>query len=1434
MNRLSESVLGPDNQPTLYQRTVADSNGRDSEWLAKAALIGFGAHGLGKAFGKNLYADAANRFSSITRAMGKYVKQADLIPDFIQRGVPYSVGKGKWGAELENGIKLSSMSLVQDIAAAHYVLDDPARQGVRTQLKTTFAKHFQALGNRSGAQPSLHVGMKGVTIGDVLSDAANVDFYETKLLKSAISKGWLTENALLDPNLYRSASGKLMDTRMLQPSHALGEISKTLFDPFGAITSLRSFTKNARTVGIVSSRVKDNTSALFVGGNVYDYQAGALVKTASGKTLGAVNDARYMASLLRESPELITKTQPTNFFEQIQEATGVGPAFHDRRTGLFQITKTFFQNLKAIATGEGVLYGHEYKYAHESAIQTVLEPYVYSGTTGKGNTIVKGKFAGKRFLELQDLRGDNVLGIPLTGRVRGVYRRFAAYAGLSSDASVVSREAMERASKGGPPISKDDLIVKYGRSGIKSTEKVIGKGVKPTAVTLTGDLDKYVRPSDYAASADPVDRIYDFANWMTVRLNKLTSSSLLGIGFRPSGNLLANTARVAAIPMLYHFGKEAAMYGNYMLGQVLGQGPLEYAADIYTNMRVGQQKAREKLGITAAADKFENRLFPGLDLGVLGSIGAGIAGALTAEKKGVIKGLLAFAGLYGAIGGPNVAQSSQSLQNVYSGEEKVAVRKNRWWLLGYQPFKGGQIDYYKPSWYTEFKSKAYDVNLYGSESGYWRYGSSLPTPSNMFGLRNLIDPYHVERMNYYDRPYPTTAKMFENVPIFGPVLADTIGEIIKPVQRMHGDSQSTMIASSNISQRSVPTNAAKELGIPDVPVSAVNLSRPDILKDRLQKYANIGLEPTGLWKFALGLFGVTFDQEYKLASANNMTSPGRRFYEANLGGLFGETEFLRRFMLAEYDNPASINRQINPISNTMPRWLPGADSEYQGDRQYFTDFTKGDAYTKIAKGEYRLPGRGYESVNRLYSGTSGVYSDVDKYLILADVAPYSEAYYHFEGIVNKTPLDPYWRNKVTQAQNQRKNKSLRFEFESNSTQDNLAHLNEFAITRNIRKAWTGISQEGLSNIPIVGAKLFPYKNAYDQYLSDVVEGDTFADWRHPYQSIVRPALYSTIGENPLFATKRGFQMGALVSSPAAAFLQPFPIVSANPVQSTIAGAAIGGLGSTVRMLATGSLSHGWVPPHVKKERETAEYFDKLKYAKYRHLQGVAEEEGNKKLASVFASQARQTVTYGEAQFATQGSIAGYEAALDRDQRPYFDAFINAPSSSRNKILKVVPEHMGNVLQGIWKSQGASELGNPNQFADTEAVDYFNSHTLPGEDWAGWSPSVPEQAIRVKALDSHINGVSDNFHRFGIYPAQVQESRVRFPTLDTPSTNIHDTTSNIALQDTVSSSDKYGNPFVNVSHKRTSYGVGPRVDWFTAQVDDSRRDRTFAFYSDAYR
>ena len=692
--------------------------------------------------------------------------------------------------------------------------------------------------------------------------------------------------------------------------------------------------------------------------------------------------------------------------------------------------------------------------------------------------------------------------------------------------------------------------------------------------------------------------------------------------------------------------------------------------------------------------------------------------------------------------------------------------------------------------------------------------------------------------------------MLEEVPIFGPILSDTVGSLIKPRKKMHSKEMSFAVASSNIQQRQVPASAASRLGIPDIPGALVEFDRPDAVRDRLKKYANVGLEPAGIWKFALESFGVTFDKDYKLASADNMTSISRMFYNANLGGLLGETEFLRRFLMSDYGAPSKINGQLNPLANAMPRWLPGSLSENEQDRAYYYDFSRGDAYSKLMGGEYRLPGPGYETVNRLHSGTPGVYDEVDKFRVLADVAPYSAAYYKAQGAVEKMNLSPYWQEKVAQSSQYRDEKTQKFDFyrPQSMAEDYAERIGDYnaigGTAEVIRTGWAAAMSDGLAQIPIAGTKFFNYRDPVDHYRKFMVEGDSFADWKRPIETIVRPAAYDVAGSNPFVAAAKGAALmgmasGGLPGASVAKYLNPVQAMVNNQKASIVLGAALGGATSSMRMAATGQFTGGFIPPHINEERDLLEYFDRLKYAKYRALEGAAEESENYALGRSFAAEGRRTNTFGLSKFRMTGDAESYARTLDSRHREYFQAFTQTAPGRRSEVLGLVPDHMREVLAGVYGG-GATARNSKNsamayRAADDLTAGYFRDHALPDDDWMGWNPSVPETAIQIKAIQGGINGISDNIHRFGYYPNQEREVNLRFPSLPAslPPTTNTETASGLRLWLRNTFSDDEDNPFTGVAKFGQSVG-GNAMNSFIINMNDHRRDDVMGFIQDIYR
>lgn len=135
------------------------------------------------------------------------------------------------------------------------------------------------------------------------------------------------------------------------------------------------------------------------------------------------------------------------------------------------------------------------------------------------------------------------------------------------------------------------------------------------------------------------------------------------------------------------------------------------------------------------------------------------------------------------------------------------------------------------------------------------------------------------------------------------------------------------------------------------------------------------------------------DESKFIANAGDIDSFTRQFWDAGVGGLGGETAEIGRRFLPEF----SRRRRVNPLMNTMAdqhAWLP-------------EKFYMGDAYTKVINGEARLPGAGYEAINQLHPDqfASDGYGAIDRYKILADIAPNSPEYKYWKQIVKMMNSD---------------------------------------------------------------------------------------------------------------------------------------------------------------------------------------------------------------------------------------------------------------------------------------------------------------------------------------------------------------------------------------------------------------------------------------------
>lgn len=669
-------------------------------------------------------------------------------------------------------------------------------------------------------------------------------------------------------------------------------------------------------------------------------------------------------------------------------------------------------------------------------------------------------------------------------------------------------------------------------------------------------------------------------------------------------------------------------------------------------------------------------------------------------------------------------------------------------------------------------------------------------------------------------------------------------------------------------------------------------------------------EMAGIYGFSFRMLSGQTDEDlgFALDQSTRMSSYARSYWDQNLGsmdGIFGGefSEIFRRYL------PRDPRKQYyNPIRNTMPEWMPGVD--------YFTDFQHGDPYVKIAKGEMRLPGAAYETLNRLHPDQYGEYGAFDRFKILADVAPYSNEYgfwkrqvsfmnssgmlspemaeeakeireqvssrkdkYHYypyqyknakidqetvtvtrvldaetfltkehpnnpiklagiqipsdavnaqewlykyihEGAKLKIGVDadplfrvrddsmntiravvyssggegPFYTDQKGQSLNsilvgqdfgdeKRVTKAP-----DNSAVGTAAFHDKADIT--VGKMWEGVVHN-LSNIPIVGTiadKFVQVKSPLELYKKNELYGKSWRPWYEPWKGWMEPMIENAASQNPLMAAAQGAGVGFL-----------FGRAGIGKRWGTFIGASVVGGAAATRAIdealgrTTSGENYAWIPERRRKEREVNEYFDILKYMKFKGLYERASQlakskegidldavlgdselrgESNKRerdqLSSMkkWLSIQKKLGYYDDETLNVQinkardrlGQIAGdkgqfalgpyamqamqyraeYESTLQGadphgDVTQIYRALPGKDKQFFTQFMTASPEEREEILRLVPKDQRRFYQAKWGMEVDepTNLNAFFLNHKLPGANWEGWRPDVSLESIKVK-------------------------------------------------------------------------------------------------------
>lgn len=705
-------------------------------------------------------------------------------------------------------------------------------------------------------------------------------------------------------------------------------------------------------------------------------------------------------------------------------------------------------------------------------------------------------------------------------------------------------------------------------------------------------------------------------------------------------------------------------------------------------------------------------------------------------------------------------KSPEELERIYSGEQEVPIRRGRWWEFGRSAFEGQRIAYFRPHWYARMRMNA-------KEEGIWGDDAYRLSPIQRWFQEEFT--YNVEDMHYYDRPYPITSLPFEDVPFVGPILAGTVGRLIKPERLMHEDEwmslRGTAVEPPRFGQRVATEIGQTPGGVPESPYNTTGLVGEQVY--RLQEM--IGLPGFSMMSIKEWLTGTPdwFDQRERLESSRRMTGFERSYWDLELGGLMGTTEAFRRLF-------PHRRRQIplyNPIPNMMPGWLPGP-----GEKS--PDFLHGDPYVKVPEGELRLPGRGYEARFPELEGVAPEdYPLIHKYKILADVAPYTENFKEHLHMVRKARKEDSWSEYeeriYQQTQNQLQQRKTKVEFQEYQHLTSMGDIfgedhydgedsaglvgaiNRLKADKDVESGvfskyyggyWELLSHNAETVLDQMtpmspGSKLVHQRTAIEHYERMQFYGTQNAFWNHPFRDFVRPSFW----------------------------------------------------------LGAQAVGYEGVPSHIARRRELEEYFDILKYVKFSRLSNIARENQDYAALRDFESKKDETL------FGLDPYTRNFSAifrSLPRRDRDYFNAFAGAQTEEeRSRILELVPRNEKALYVARWKLAFADEVrrakkgdllsksemdeadeligqiydearteGFPSdkelyaQYLETRMRGegygdwYRRTHlltqltSLPGPDWVGWHPSVDLDDVKLKVVQNW----GEDMHEYDLWPSRAQQ------------------------------------------------------------------------------
>lgn len=438
-------------------------------------------------------------------------------------------------------------------------------------------------------------------------------------------------------------------------------------------------------------------------------------------------------------------------------------------------------------------------------------------------------------------------------------------------------------------------------------------------------------------------------------------------------------------------------------------------------------------------------------------------------------------------------------------------------------------------------------------------------------------------------------------------------------------------------------------------------------------------------------------------------------------------EFQRKIL------PTSAGSQpdrFNPLQNNAPSWLPSDPSSY------FKDFSHGNMYSKVARGEERLPGVGYEALHPdMKNKKPEDYPDIYKLKILQDVARGSKEQVQMrrqviqqykDGQLNKSEKEMLGTILDQEQQLQHKKD---FYVKPTGTSVNIFNNAKGSLWEVMR---THVEQSEDMLTPIrPGAKLLHARTAIEDYKETQLGGSDAAIWTNTNSHFIKPAankLRASLPVGGTFIPQETREQYAVNE-----YFDKFEFLRARrnnmSTDRTVLGASMNGLNTKNKLLRF----------KAALTDEQKDYFDS--FAKENSKSG--REEIRKMLPEDVLRGYEQIWRNNDLATKAKKDHTNIQRTLAADiHRQTVNMSsktgVGLSSKDRKKASQMVDSNTDNYVdQGLSRSERLKftkdEMIRSN-VAFKEASSYVKAKTgIPDSKFMGWDPRLTTNDLKIKTL-----------------------------------------------------------------------------------------------------